>query len=52
MEADLPARAEIITDEAERRRVFFAPESIWYLEQAGSLEYLVAEAPMVKVIFV
>lgn len=51
VEADLPARAEIITDEAERRRLFAAPEAIWYVEQAGSIDYLVAEAPVVKVHF-
>ena len=50
--AELPARAVIVTDVQERRRVYSAPEAGWYLEQTGSLDRLVADAPLVRVEFV
>ncbi|MEZ5282058.1 MAG: nitroreductase/quinone reductase family protein [Acidimicrobiales bacterium] len=50
--AELPARAVIVTDAQERRRVYSAPEAGWYLEQTGSLDRLVADAPLVRVEFV
>lgn len=49
--AVLPAVAEVITDRHARTRVFSAPEARWYLEQTGSLDRLVDEAPLVKVTF-
>ena len=50
--AALPAVATEITDRDERTRIFSAPETRWYLEQTGSLERLVDEAPLVRVAFV
>jgi deazaflavin-dependent oxidoreductase (nitroreductase family) len=48
--ADLPATAEVVTDETERRRVFEAVTAKWYKDQEPLVD-LVAEAPMVKVHF-
>ena len=50
--AAVPAVAEEVTDRDERTRIFSAPEASWYLEQTGSLERLVDEAPLVRVTFV
>lgn len=47
----LPAVAEVITDPDVRRLVFAAPETGWYRERAGSVDRLVDEAPLVRVIF-
>ena len=49
--ADLNAQAMVVTDKAERARVFQAASAQWYLEQGDSLESLLAEAPMVRVEF-
>ena len=45
----LPARATVVTDADERRRVFTADATGWYRRQTGSVEALVAEGPMVRV---
>lgn len=49
--AELPARAVIVTDSEERRRVYSDPAASWYLDQTGSLDRLVDEAPLVRVDF-
>ena len=49
--AELPARAKIITDPADRRAIMTAPETHWYRERAGSVEDLVASSPIVEVFF-
>ncbi|MFN2143865.1 MAG: nitroreductase/quinone reductase family protein [Anaerolineales bacterium] len=51
LRAELPARAEIITDPADRRAIMTAPETYWYREQAASVEDLVANSPIVEVFF-
>jgi hypothetical protein len=45
----LDARAVIVTDPDERRRVFSADVTGWYRRQTGSLEALVKHGPMVRV---
>lgn len=47
----LAARATVVTDPAERRRVYSHPAASWYLDQTGSLEALVDNAPLVRVEF-
>ena len=47
---DLPATAEIITDEATRRSVLAHLTATWYRGQA-SVDDLVASAPMIEVRF-
>ena len=51
IQADLPARAEPVLDEAERRRILADPVMTWYHGQVGSLEELVAGSPLVEVLF-
>lgn len=51
LRADLPARARLITDEAERRRILSAPVMAWYHSQVPSLDELVAGSPLVEVLF-
>jgi hypothetical protein len=51
IKAELPARAEIITDADDRRAIMTAPETHWYREQAASIEDLVAHSPIVEVFF-
>lgn len=51
VQAELPARAEIITDPEDRRAIMSAPETTWYRQQAASLEDLVANSPIVEVFF-
>ncbi len=51
LQADLPARARPITDEAERRRILADPVMAWYHSQVRSLEELVAGSPLVEVLF-
>ena len=48
--ADLPARAEVVDDEATRRLVVSDPAASWYRGQAP-LEKLLAESPMVELFF-
>ena len=47
---DLPARAQLVTDVADRRRVLEHLTASWYQTQS-SLDDLVATAPMVEVTF-
>ena len=51
VQADLPARARIITDETERRAILAAPAMAWYHNQVNSLEDLVQGSPLIEVLF-
>lgn len=51
LQADLPARAQPITDSAERRRILADPVMRWYHQQVASLDELVAGSPLVEVLF-
>ena len=51
LRVELPARAIIIEDPTERRRLMSAPETQWYRDQVDSVEDLVADSPIVEVIF-
>ncbi len=51
VQADLPARAQPITDLAERRRILADPVMRWYHQQVASLDELVAGSPLVEVLF-
>ena len=48
----LPARAVIIVDPDDRRKLMTAPETHWYREQVASVENLVEGSPIVEVFFV
>lgn len=48
--ADLSATARPVTDEPTRHEVLTHPSAHWYREQT-TLEHLLAEAPMVEVMF-
>ncbi|MBN1875057.1 MAG: nitroreductase family deazaflavin-dependent oxidoreductase [Anaerolineae bacterium] len=48
----LPARAKIIVDPEDRRRLMTAPETQWYRDQVDSVEDLVESSPIVEVFFV
>src|SRR5262245_28870430 len=52
LQADLPARARPVLDEAERRQILADPVMAWYHSQVNSLEALVAGSPLVEVLFV
>ena len=47
----LPTRAVIIVDPADRRRLMTAPETQWYRDQVETVEDLIAGSPMVEVFF-
>ena len=49
--ADLPARARLVTDPAEKRRVLLGAESIWNKPDELTVEEWVRHSPMVEVIF-
>lgn len=49
---DLPARATVVTDPEERRRLVEAPPSEYYRRNSRSIEGFVADAPVVRVDFV
>ncbi|MCB0065477.1 MAG: hypothetical protein KDE19_25300, partial [Caldilineaceae bacterium] len=51
MQADLPARARLIDDAGERRRILSAPAMAWYHSQVASVEDLVAGSPLIEVLF-
>lgn len=51
IQADLPARARVITNPAERRAIMSAPQTAWYREQVGGVEPLVENSPIVEVVF-
>lgn len=48
--ADLPARAEVVTDELTRRWVLTSDAAAWYREQQP-LAVLMARSPMIEVHF-
>ena len=50
--AELPARAQIIIDEADRRAIMTAPETQWYRDQVDSVEQLVMGSPIAEVLFI
>ncbi len=51
VQADLPAQARPITNQAERRQILAAPEMAWYQRQVSSVEELVQGSPLVEVLF-
>lgn len=51
LHVELPARAVVITDPADRRALMSAPETQWYREQGNSVEELVRASPIVEVFF-
>lgn len=51
VQAELPARAVVIVDPEDRRRIMSAPETQWYRDQVDSIEDLVAWSPIVEVFF-
>ncbi len=51
LRVELPARAVVIEDPQERRRLMSAPETKWYRDQVYSIDDLVAASPIVEVFF-
>ncbi|MBN1877990.1 MAG: nitroreductase family deazaflavin-dependent oxidoreductase [Anaerolineae bacterium] len=51
LNVQLPARAVIIVDPEDRRRLMTAPETQWYREQVDSIEDLVENSPIIEVFF-
>lgn len=51
VQVELEARAVEVTDSADRRYIMSAPGTRWYREQAGSIELLIAQSPIVEVFF-
>lgn len=51
VDAELPARARIITDPRERRSIMSAPATDWYRQQGYSMQELVEGSPIVEVQF-
>ena len=49
--ADLPARARFVDDVDERRRILSAPTMAWYHDQVASVDALVADSPLIEVLF-
>ena len=49
--AELPAKAVIISDPEDRRRLMSASETQWYRDQVDSVEELVEGSPIVEVFF-
>lgn len=47
----LPARASEITDQADRRHIMGAPETVWYRDQGFNVDELVLGSPIVEVFF-
>ncbi len=47
LHADIPGRAEVITDPELRRRVFHAPNSDWY-RTMEPIDVLVEQSPMIR----
>jgi len=47
----LRARAVVIVDPEDRRRLMSAPEAQWYRDQVDSVEDLVEGSPIVEVFF-
>ena len=50
-QADLPATAHPILDASERRRIMSDPVMSWYHANSESLDAMVANSPLVEVIF-
>jgi hypothetical protein len=48
---ELSARAVVIVDPEDRRRIMSVPETEWYREQVDSVEDLVENSPIVEVFF-
>ena len=51
VQADLPARARIVTELAERRAILADPVMAWYHSQVASLDELVQGSPLIEVLF-
>lgn len=51
VQAELPARAVVIADPEDRRRIMTAPETQWYRDQVDSVDELVEASPIVEVFF-
>lgn len=51
LQAELTARAYVVRDKDERRRLMSASETQWYRDQVDSVEQLVEDSPIVKVEF-
>jgi deazaflavin-dependent oxidoreductase (nitroreductase family) len=51
LQADLPAQARTILDEAERREILSDTVMGWYHSQVNSVEDLVEGSPLVEVLF-
>ena len=51
LQVELPARAIIIEDPHDRRRLMSAPETKWYRDQVDSIDVLVEGSPIVEVFF-
>lgn len=51
LELALSARAVLITDPDDRRRLMSAPETQWYRDQVDAVEELVVASPIVEVFF-
>ena len=49
--AELTARAHLVRDRDERRRLMSAPETQWYRDQVDSVEQLVDDSPIVRIEF-
>lgn len=49
--ADLPARARLVTDSDEKRRVLLGADSIWNKPDEVTVERWVRHSPMIEVIF-
>lgn len=51
VQADLPATAQPVRDEAERRQILSDPSMAWYHRQVASIDELVEHSPLVEVFF-
>lgn len=51
IQADLPARARLIDDPEERRRILSTPAMAWYHSQVAAVEELVTGSPLIEVLF-
>ena len=51
IQADLPARAQPVLAEAERRHILSDSVMAWYRRQVHSVDELVASSPLVEVLF-
>lgn len=49
IEAELPARAHVVTDAADRRHIMSHPSTQWYRDQGEPLELLVERSPIVEI---